>query len=105
VTAERPFPVLSNKLDDRLAFVRQEAQRITDVALDGDVAVLDAALRIEYTLQGTHWTQRRYPHFTLSQSELEAIHRFVDEGWRMSGEQTTTEIRKAATALLTVGLD
>lgn len=97
-----PFPVPSRKLDMHLAFVRQESRKITTGAFASDVAVFDAAERIRVTLQGTRWTQRRYPHFHLSEAELRAIHRFV-QGWSSSSAENIAEIRAAAETLQSVG--
>jgi hypothetical protein len=91
------------KLDNRLRDVREEAQQLVDGKVVGEVAILDAALRIEGHLGGTRWTQRRYQNFTLTPDELVAIHRMV-RGWRISGPETDTEIIDAARALLRVGL-
>lgn len=96
------YPVQSNKLDDHLAFVGQEARSIRDGRLD-DVPTFDAAQRIGYTLALTRWTQRRYAHFSVSDDEHRAIIRFV-EGWQASGPRATAEIRETAASLVDVGL-
>ena len=96
------YPVQSQKLDDHLAFVRQEARNICDGQL-GEVPTLVAAEQIGYTLALTRWTQARYAHFRLSEDELRAIFRFI-EGWQASGPQATREIREAAVRLREIGL-
>jgi hypothetical protein len=96
------YPVQSPKLDDHLAFVRQEARAICDEQL-GDVPTFIAAEQVGYTLALTRWTQARYPHFRLREDEFRAIFRFI-EGWQASGPQATQEIRTAAAVLRDVGL-
>lgn len=104
VSADHPFPIPPRKLDDRLAFVRHEARRVIDGDIVGHVDVMNAALRISHTLQLTRWTQRRYPHLTLSEAELAAIREFAERRWQSSGEQTTREVQRLAEALAQVGL-
>jgi hypothetical protein len=96
------FPVQSTRLDDHLAFVRQEVQSICGGRL-GDDGVFVAAQQIGYILQLHRWTQARYAHFRLSDAELRAIDRFV-RGWRSSGPATTRDVTEHARALADVGL-
>lgn len=98
-----PYPAGRN-LDTRLAYVRQEAHRLLTGEISGHVEVHNTIRRIKYTLEGTRWTQRRYPHFTLTEQELDAIHRVIDCRWQSSGERTTTAAVELATALASVGL-
>jgi hypothetical protein len=103
MSSDQAFPVGSS-LEAQLAFVRDEARRIVAGEYGNEVALLDAALRIEYTLQGVQWTQRRYENFTLSESEFNAIHSFLENRWRVSGQETTRAVTTAAASLVDVGL-
>ena len=95
------FPVQSTKLDDHLAFVRQEVRSICGDRL-GDDGVFVAAQQIGYFPRPHRRTQARYAHLRLSDAELRAIDRFV-RGWRSSGPATTRDLTAHARALADVG--